>query len=128
MSLLQSLRSLRTSKAFAGLAEWHANQMGYRKMGLRYDDLIPDETPIIQEALRRLPPRETQDRIFRFRRAIQLSSQQTVLEPVEWTKPEEDIPYLRPIIDQVESEVASQEAFDNLTSIPEALKKRNRSS
>jgi ubiquinol-cytochrome c reductase subunit 7 len=51
--------------------------------------LIPDETEIVQEALRRLPPREFQDRTFRFRRAIMLSSGQTVLEPTEWTKAEE---------------------------------------
>ncbi|KAJ3217249.1 Conserved oligomeric Golgi complex subunit 2 [Dinochytrium kinnereticum] len=95
--------------------------------GLRFDDLIPDESEIVQEAIRRLPPREFQDRIFRYRRALNLSMAQTTLEKPEWTKPEEDLPYLRPLIDQVESEIASKQAFDNLTSIPESLKSRNRS-
>ncbi|KAI9346791.1 cytochrome b-c1 complex subunit 7 [Zopfochytrium polystomum] len=128
VSLLQSLRSLRASQTFSAIGEVHANLMGYRKMGLKYDDLIPDESPIIQEALHRLSPRDTQERIFRFRRAFFLSNTQSILDPPEWTKPEEDVPYLRPLIDLVESEIASKEAFDNLTSIPEALKKRNKSS
>ncbi|KAJ3097927.1 DEAD-box type RNA helicase [Phlyctochytrium planicorne] len=89
MSLLQSLRALSKSKTFQGLGEWHANQMGYRKLGLRFDDLIPDETEVVQEAIRRLPPREFQDRIFRFRRALNLSVAQSKLEQPEWTKPEE---------------------------------------
>ncbi|KAJ3325294.1 Cytochrome b-c1 complex subunit 7 [Blyttiomyces sp. JEL0837] len=128
MSLLQSLRALRTNKAFASLGEWHANQMGYRKMGLKFDDLIPDEGDVVQEALRRLPPREFQERQFRFRRALQLSSTQNILDASEWTKASEDTSYLRPIIEQVEAELVTKQNFDNLTSIPAALKKRNRSS
>jgi hypothetical protein len=41
---------------------------------------------------------------------------------------QQDIPYLRPVIDQIESEVASHETFNNLSKIPEALKSRNKSS
>ncbi|KAI8843583.1 hypothetical protein BC829DRAFT_400957 [Chytridium lagenaria] len=100
MSLLQSLRALSKSKTSkVGLGEWHANQMGYRKM-----DRARGHQPSSSK--------EFQDRIFRY---------------PEWTKPEEDLPYLRPLIDQVESELSSKQAFDNLTIIPESLKNRNRS-
>lgn len=36
------------------------------------DDLLPSENPIVQEALRRLPDKESFDRTFRLRRAVQL--------------------------------------------------------
>jgi hypothetical protein len=37
-----------------------------------------------------------------------------------------DVPYLRPILDQVEHEVATRQNFDTMSKIPEALLKRNR--
>ncbi|TPX67708.1 hypothetical protein SpCBS45565_g03596 [Spizellomyces sp. 'palustris'] len=114
-SLLQSIRALRNSQTAKNLTEWHHNLMGYRKMGthmemvdlklvkrtlklmcalcwlgLRYDDLIPEENEVVQGALNRLPPKEFHDRVFRQRRAINLSAQQSELEPKEWTKPEEE--------------------------------------
>ena len=58
-------------------------------LGLKYDDLIPEESEVVQEALRRLPPREFQDRLFRFKRAFALSGTQNVLPSSEWTKPEQ---------------------------------------
>ncbi|KND01436.1 ubiquinol--cytochrome-c reductase subunit 7 [Spizellomyces punctatus DAOM BR117] len=127
-SLLQSIRALRNSQTAKNLAEWHHNLMGYRKMGLRYDDLIPEENEVVQGALNRLPPKEYHDRVFRQRRAINLSAQQSELEPKEWTKPEEDVRYLTPLVQQVENEIATKQAFDNLVTIPAALKKRNTSS
>lgn len=40
----------------------------------RYDDLIPEENDIVQTAIKRLPPKEAYDRIFRIRRAFQVRS------------------------------------------------------
>ena len=44
------------------------------------------------------------------------------------TAPQQDTAYLRPVLAQIEAEVESAQVFDNLTSIPAALAKRNRSS
>ena len=38
----------------------------------RADDLIPEETEIVQIALKRLSPKEAYDRVFRMRRAFQV--------------------------------------------------------
>ena len=40
--------------------------------GLRADDLIPEENDTVQLALKRLPPKEAYDRVFRLRRAFQV--------------------------------------------------------
>ncbi|KAI9188525.1 cytochrome b-c1 complex subunit 7 [Polychytrium aggregatum] len=126
-NLLQAVRQFKASKAFASLRETHANLMGYRKSGLVFDDLIPDEGPIVSEALKRLTPQEFNERTFRFRRALNISLHQTVLPVAEQTKPSEDVPYLRPIIAEVEAEVACKQTFDLLTGIPENLRSRNKS-
>jgi len=46
--------------------------MGYRQLGLKYEDLLPEENEITQLALKRLPPKEAYDRVFRLRRAFQV--------------------------------------------------------
>ncbi|KAJ3029154.1 UNVERIFIED_CONTAM: Cytochrome b-c1 complex subunit 7 [Siphonaria sp. JEL0065] len=126
--LLTSLRTFRASNALTAFSNWHASTMGHRAVGLKEDDLIPDEGPLVQEALRRLSPQETQERLFRFRRAYALSTSQTELEAKDQPPASQDTPYLRPLIDIVEAEIATKENFDLLDKIPEALRKRNRSS
>lgn len=41
----------------------------------RADDLIPEESDTVQLALKRLPPKEAYDRVFRLRRAFQVHAQ-----------------------------------------------------
>ncbi|KAJ3136737.1 Cytochrome b-c1 complex subunit 7 [Physocladia obscura] len=127
-SFLAKLRSIRASNAVTAFSEWHASAMGHRALGLKLDDLIPDEGPIVQEAVRRLPPAEQQERLFRYRRAYQLSTIQSLLEPADQLPTSQDTPYLTPLIELVEAEVATKENFDLLSKIPENLKRRNRSS
>ena len=73
----------------------------------RADDLIPEENDTVQLALKRLPPKEAYDRVFRLRRAFQVqpplqwrahysltfpkqaSLAHQLLPPEEQTKPEE---------------------------------------
>lgn len=43
-------------------------------MGLRLEDLLPEESEVMQLALKRLPPKEAYDRVFRLRRAFQVST------------------------------------------------------
>ncbi|WEW55481.1 Cytochrome b-c1 complex subunit 7 [Emydomyces testavorans] len=106
------------------LAQWYVNAAGYRQMGLRYDDLIPEENDVVQQALKRLPPKEAYDRIYRLRRAFQnksnasggkqLSLQQQILPVSEQTKPQEDTRYLQPLIEEIERERQEREDLDSL--------------
>lgn len=81
----------------------------------RADDLIVEENEDVLKALSRLSPKESYDRIYRIRRATQLSLQQKILPKHEWTKPEEDVPYLSPILEQIYAEKAEKDALDTLT-------------
>ncbi|CAL5873898.1 uncharacterized protein PFLUO_LOCUS8181 [Penicillium psychrofluorescens] len=113
------------------LSQWYTDAAGYRRLGLKYDhqpfnplqfmrrlgrfdDLIPEETPVVQDALKRLPPKEAYDRVFRIRRAFQCSISHTLLPPAEQTKPDEDVEYLSPIIREIEKEVKEREDLDTL--------------
>ncbi|CAG8488704.1 3011_t:CDS:2 [Ambispora gerdemannii] len=82
------------------------------KKGLRYDDIIHEESETVQEALRRLPIHEDNYRSLRIRNAFQLSIQHNILPKEQWIKPEEDVRYLSPIIAEVVAEEAEREAFD----------------
>ena len=60
-------------------------------IGLRYDDLLAEESEIVQEAIRRLEkaePREAYDRAYRIRVAQQCSLTQSVLPKDQWVAPE----------------------------------------
>ncbi|KAK9456102.1 cytochrome b-c1 complex subunit 7 [Dipodascopsis uninucleata] len=95
---------------------------GYRKMGLRYDDLIAEENPIVQKAINRLEPKEYYDRAYRIRRAHQLSLQHQLLPKDQYLKPEEDIRYLTPYILEVEAEVRERQYFDNISIVSKPKK------
>ncbi|KAI8896808.1 cytochrome b-c1 complex subunit 7 [Globomyces pollinis-pini] len=124
---LESLRSLKSSPAFTKLYSWHQGNMQYRKEGLFLDDLIPTETEFVQTALARLPPNVQEARLFRIRRALNLSVKQAELPPNEHTKPEEDVRYLVPILQQLEAEVLTRDNYLSMSKIPAALLARNRS-
>jgi len=94
------------------LADYYANISGYRQLGLRYDDIIIEENSTVQEALRRLSPEESDLRNVRIRNAYQLSLTHHILPKEKWTKPEDDIRFLFPIIEQVSVEEAEREAFE----------------
>ncbi|QKX56386.1 uncharacterized protein TRUGW13939_03487 [Talaromyces rugulosus] len=96
------------------IAEWYTNAAGYRRLGLRADDLIPEESELVQKALRRLPPKDAYDRVFRLRRAFQCSISHTLLPAEEQTKPDEDREYLSPIIRELQQEAQEREDLDTL--------------
>ncbi|MCJ1473051.1 Cytochrome b-c1 complex subunit 7 [Lambiella insularis] len=97
------------------LAEWYKDAAGYRKLGLKADDLIPEESDTVLLALKRLPPKEQYDRVFRLRRAFQCSLAHQLLPKNEQTKPEDDRLYLTPIIKEIEAENQEREDMDVLT-------------
>ncbi|QDS76384.1 Cytochrome b-c1 complex subunit 7 [Venturia effusa] len=96
------------------IANWYNNAAGYRSLGLRADDLIPEESEVVLLAIKRLPPKEAYDRVFRMRRAFQCSLSHQLLPKEEHTKPEEDVPYLSPLIQEIEKELAEREDLDNM--------------
>ncbi|CAO1636315.1 unnamed protein product [Sympodiomycopsis kandeliae] len=102
-------------KYFVPVSERYAQACGYRQIGLKYDDLIPEETHTVQKALSRLSERESYDRAYRFRRAIQQSILHRDLPKDQWTKPEEDVPYLRPLIEEIEQEERERREWDTIS-------------
>ncbi|CAI7598608.1 hypothetical protein N7533_002572 [Penicillium manginii] len=97
------------------LANWYTDAAGYRKLGLKFDDLIPEESENVQKAIKRLPAKEAYDRVFRIRRAFQCSISHTLLPANEQIKPEEDVEYLSPIIREVEKEAKERADLETLT-------------
>ncbi|PVU95983.1 hypothetical protein BB561_001474 [Smittium simulii] len=91
-----------------------ARASGYRKYGLIYDDLIIEESPVAQEALRRLPREVMDQRIFRLKQAFQLSLSFEYLPSNLQPTPEQDKAYFLPLIKQVQAETNEREAFDSL--------------
>ena len=57
--------------------------------GLRADDLRMEENVDVTTAINRLPAEEQHLRIFRIKRALDLSLKHQLLPREEWTKPEE---------------------------------------
>ncbi|CDO74733.1 hypothetical protein BN946_scf184686.g4 [Trametes cinnabarina] len=96
------------------IANWYANVSGYRKVGLKYDDLLVEERPDVQRALERLTPREAYDRAYRFKRASHCSVLHNILPKEEWTKPEEDVRYLKPHVEEVEREDLERRKWDSM--------------
>ncbi|PVI07859.1 14 kDa subunit of cytochrome bd ubiquinol oxidase [Periconia macrospinosa] len=102
------------------LANWYGNAAGYRQLGLKADDLLPEENDTVLLALKRLPANEAYDRVFRLRRALQHSMQHNLLPKNEWTKPEDDTPYLSSIIKEIEREMAEREDLEAMVILKRA--------
>lgn len=86
------------------------NQRKYFQYGLLHDDLYRN-TPIVDEALRRLPRKLQDDRNYRLLRAVQCSIQQSILPKNLWTKYEDDVSYLDSYIEEVEKEEAEKKEW-----------------
>lgn len=66
----------------------------------------------MKEAIRRLPPKLYDERVFRMTRALQLSMQKIILPKEQWTKYEEDTKYLEPYLDEVIRERHEREEWN----------------
>ncbi|KAI0595899.1 cytochrome b-c1 complex subunit 7 [Biscogniauxia sp. FL1348] len=99
------------------VASWYANAASYRQLGLKYDDLILEENEDVLKAVQRLSPKDSYDRVYRIRRAYQCSVSHKLLPKDQWTKPEEDVPYLSPILEQIKAEHKEKAALDSMTVI-----------
>lgn len=110
----QILKSAALSKILVPVARQFVQLSGYRELGLRFDDLISEENPIAQTALRRLPEDESYARIYRIIRAHQTELTHHLLPKNEWIQPQEDVPYLLPYILEAEAAAKEKEELDNL--------------
>ncbi|AMD19482.1 HCL669Cp [Eremothecium sinecaudum] len=108
------LKSPSLSKVFVPVARQFINFSGYRKLGLRYDDLISEESDIAQTAIKRLPEQESYARVFRIIQAHQCEVTHHLLPKNKWTTPEDDVPYLLPYLLEAEAAVAEKQELDNL--------------
>ncbi|XP_034183863.1 cytochrome b-c1 complex subunit 7 [Osmia lignaria lignaria] len=102
---------LALKRTFPGLQRWAYNLSGFNQLGLFRDDVL-QETPDVIEALRRLPHNLKEERDFRLVRAVQLNTSNKILPKEQWTKLEEDVPYLQPYVDEVIRERIEREEYD----------------
>ncbi|XP_053571200.1 cytochrome b-c1 complex subunit 7 isoform X2 [Bombina bombina] len=77
---------------------------------MRDDTLYEDAD--VSEALKRLPPKVYDDRAFRIKRALDVTSRQQILPKEQWTKYEEDVRYLEPYLKEVVRERKEREEWD----------------
>ncbi|KAG7825005.1 hypothetical protein KL942_001581 [Ogataea angusta] len=80
----------------------------------RLDDLMIEETPLMQKVISRLPADESYARNYRIITAHQLVLSAKVLPPSKVLKPEEDIPYMLPYILEAEAEEFEKEELNNI--------------
>ncbi|MBZ3878186.1 Transcription termination factor 3, mitochondrial [Sciurus carolinensis] len=71
-----------------GVRKWYYNAAGFNKLGLMRDDTIYEDEDV-KEAIRRLPENLYNDRMFRIKRALDLTMRQQILPKEQWTKYEE---------------------------------------
>ncbi|KAI5637014.1 ubiquinol-cytochrome C reductase complex 14kD subunit domain-containing protein [Phthorimaea operculella] len=91
--------------------KWAYNMAGFNRYGLMRDDCLY-ETEDVLEAIRRLPASVRDERVFRQIRAIQASGTKTYLPKAQWTRYEDDVLYLSPIVDQVRMEREERENWE----------------
>ncbi|KAF6737947.1 Cytochrome b-c1 complex subunit 7 [Oryzias melastigma] len=97
-----------TGRLMLGFRKWYYNLCGFNKLGLMRDDTINEDADV-KEALRRLPEQVYNDRMFRIKRALDLSMKQQVLPKEQWTKYEEENYYLTPYLEEVVRERKEKE-------------------
>ncbi|CDQ77375.1 unnamed protein product [Oncorhynchus mykiss] len=77
-----------TGRLLVSFRKWYYNAAGFNKIGLMRDDTIHEDSDV-KEALRRLPEKVYNDRMFRLKRALDLSMKQAVLPKEQRTQYEE---------------------------------------
>lgn len=99
-----------TGRLMLGFRKWYYNMCGFNKLGLMRDDTIYEDTDV-KEALQRLPETTYNDRLFRIKRALDLTMKQQILPKDQWTKYEEDTSYLSPYLNEVIREREEKEEW-----------------
>lgn len=94
----------------SALQKFAYNLSGFNKYGLMRDDILYEDEDV-KEALRRLPQDKLDERNYRILRAVQLSVQKDILPKNQWTKLEEDVMYLQPLLAEVKKERKEREEW-----------------
>lgn len=68
----------------------------------------------MQKALGRLTDKQSYDRAFRLRTAVQCSATHHLLPQEQWVKEEDDTRYITPIADEIHKEAMEKDEFDSL--------------
>ncbi|KAM3928029.1 cytochrome b-c1 complex subunit 7 [Leptodactylus fuscus] len=100
-----------TGRLMDSLCKWYYGLAGFNKLGLMRDDTLY-ESPDVQEAIRRLPPKLYDERMFRVKRALDLDMKKSILPKDQWTKYEEDVHYLEPYLKEVIRERKEKESWN----------------
>lgn len=79
---------------------------------MKDDTLYEDD--VVKEALKRLPVEVADERTWRMARAFNLSNLKNVLPKEEWTKWEDDKPYLQEYIAQVKRELSEKKEWGRM--------------
>ncbi|ODQ80262.1 hypothetical protein BABINDRAFT_35937 [Babjeviella inositovora NRRL Y-12698] len=96
------------------IAKKYTELAGYREMGLRLDDLLLEETPVMQTAIKRLSDSESYARNFRILTAHQCAISHQLLPKDKAVSFEDDVPYLTPYILEAEMEAAEKAELDEI--------------
>ena len=99
-----------SSRWLGGIRKRYYNAAGFNKLGLVRDDTI-HENDDVKEAIRRLPENLYNDRVFRIKRALDLSMRQQILPKEQWTKYQEDKFYPEPYLKEVIRERKEREEW-----------------
>ena len=93
--------------------KWYYNLSLFNRYGLYSDDLLDEwHNPEVAEAVRRLPPKLYDGRVFRAIRAGQLEITKTYLPKEEWIQCEDPNNwYLTPYIEEVLAEWKEKEEW-----------------
>uniref|UniRef100_A0A8C8RZK5 Cytochrome b-c1 complex subunit 7 n=1 Tax=Pelusios castaneus TaxID=367368 RepID=A0A8C8RZK5_9SAUR len=100
-----------SSRLLEGFRKWYYNAAGFNQLGLMRDDMLYEDDDV-KEALKRLPEDVYYERLFRMKRALDLSMKHQILPKEQWTKFEEDKRYLEPYLKDVIRERLEREEWD----------------
>uniref|UniRef100_A0A023FEX8 Cytochrome b-c1 complex subunit 7 n=1 Tax=Amblyomma cajennense TaxID=34607 RepID=A0A023FEX8_AMBCJ len=104
------MSAYKTVTATSTWARYMFKASKYYKYGLLKNDMYRDD-PVTLEAVRRLPKKLQDERNYRMLRALQCQISHSILPESEWTKFEDDVPYLEPYIAEVEKEEAEKKEW-----------------
>ena len=112
VSTINNSRSLH--KVISPIASGYQSLAGYRKLGLKYDDLFITENEAVKEAIKRLPEQELQARMYRQKRAMQAGiMHKEQLSKSEQMTIQEDKLQLRDLVERVEREIEEKANLDS---------------
>ncbi|XP_069777907.1 cytochrome b-c1 complex subunit 7 [Narcine bancroftii] len=100
-----------TTNLLQKFQKWYYNAAGFNKLGLVRDDTLYEDEDV-REAVRRLPEKLYNDRMFRLKRALDLSMKHQILPKDMWTKFEQDERYLQPYLKEVICERMEKEEWN----------------